>query len=196
MARWWHADGEDDAGGQTLETMPIGLIELDTDWTIRIVNAAAERMVGSVRTELLDRSYWDAFPANVDNEFGRAYRRAVATREPQTVEAFYPEPLNQWFETQAVPTPQGLWLYFSEVTARRHAVERLALLARVSDELAGTLDAPAAVGRLPRLLVPALGSWATVALLAEDGSLRDAGGWHVDPARTPLRPCRAQRRHR
>jgi hypothetical protein len=33
MARWWHADGEDDAGGQTLETMPIGLIELDTDWT-------------------------------------------------------------------------------------------------------------------------------------------------------------------
>ena len=85
MARWWHADGEDDAGGQTLETMPIGLIELDTDWTIRFVNAAAERMVGSVRTELLDRSYWDAFPANVDNEFGRAYRRAVATREPQTV---------------------------------------------------------------------------------------------------------------
>jgi serine phosphatase RsbU (regulator of sigma subunit) len=186
MARWWHADGEDDAGGQTLETMPIGLIELDTDWTIRFVNAAAERMVGYVRTELLDRSYWDAFPANVDNEFGRAYRRAVATREPQTVEGFYPQPLNQWFETQAVPTPQGLWLYFSEVTARRHAVERLALLARVSDELAGTLDAPAAVARLPRLLVPALGSWATVVLVAEDGSLRDAGGWHVDPAKTPL----------
>ena len=186
MARWWHVDGEDDAGGQTLETMPIGLIELDTDWTIRFVNAAAERMVGYVRTELLDRSYWDAFPANLDNEFGDAFRRAVATREPQTVEGFYPEPLNQWFETQAVPTPQGLWLYFSEVTARRHAVERLALLARVSDELAGTLDAPAAVARLPRLLVPALGSWATVVLVAEDGSLRDAGGWHVDPAKTPL----------
>ncbi|TFV65558.1 UNVERIFIED_ORG: PAS domain-containing protein [Bacillus sp. AZ43] len=186
MARWWASADEDEVGAQTLETMPIGLIELDTDWTIRFVNAAAERLVERSRDELLDRSYWDAFPANVDNEFGRAYRRAVSTRRPQTVEAFYPEPLNQWFEVQAVPTPQGLWLYFTEVTARRRAVERLSLQARVTDELAGTLDAPAAVGRIPRLVVPTLATWATVALVGEDGGLRPAGGWHVDPAKTPL----------
>jgi len=189
MARWWRTDGEggDDASdAQTLETMPIGLIELDTDWTVRFVNAAAESMVGYARAELLGRSYWDAFPAVVDDDFGRAYRRAVRTGEPQTVEAFYPEPLNQWFEVQAVPTPQGLWLYLSEVTARRDALERLALLARVSDELVGTLNAPAAVGRIPRLLVPALASWVTVTLLDEGGALTDAGGWHVDPAMTPL----------
>jgi len=188
MARWWRTDGADDdaAEAQTLESMPIGLIELDPEWTVRFVNAAAERMVGYTRAELLGRSYWDAFPANRDNEFGRAYHRAVATREAQTVEAFYPEPLNQWFELQAVPTPQGLWLYFSEVTARRQAVERLALLARVSDELVGTLNAPAAVGRLPRLLVPALASWVTVTLVGEDGGLADGGGAHVDPAMAPL----------
>jgi len=190
MARWWRMDGQsDDAEGgdaQTLETMPIGLIELDTEWTVRFMNAAAERMVGYSRTDLLGRSYWEAFPANVDNEFGRAFREAVATREPQSVEAFYPEPLNQWFEVQAVPTPQGLWLYVTEVTTRRRAGERLALLARVSDELVGTLNAPAAVGRIARLLVPALASWATVTLLGEDGGLRDAGAWHVDPAKTRL----------
>ena len=191
MARWWRTDGEvgDDDGGadaQTLETMPIGLIELDTEWTVRFVNAAAERMVGYTKAELLGRSYWDAFPANVDNEFGRSYRHAVATGEPQTVEAFYPEPLNQWFEVQAVPTPQGLWLYVAEVTARRQAVERLALLAQVSDELVGTLNAPAAVGRVPQLIVPALASWATVSLLAPDGGLSDVGAWHVDPAKRPL----------
>jgi len=188
MSRWWRPDDEsaDGADAQTLETMPIGLMELDRDWTVRFVNAAAERMTGYDRAELLGRSYWDAFPANLDNEFGRRYRHAVETGQPETVEAFYPEPLNRWFEVQAVPTPQGLWLYFSETTARRQAVERLALLARVSDDLVGTLNAPAAVGRIPRLLVPALASWATVALLAEDGGLVDAGAWHVDPAKVPL----------
>ncbi|WP_299954466.1 SpoIIE family protein phosphatase [uncultured Modestobacter sp.] len=187
MARWWRTGGEvEDDDAQTLETMPIGLIELDPEWTVRFVNAAAERMVGYSRDDLLGRSYWAAFPANVDNEFGRAFRRAVDTREPQSVEAFYPEPLNQWFEVQAVPTPQGLWLYVTEVTARRSASERLALLARVSHELVGTLNAPTAVGRIPRVLVPGLASWATVTLLGEDGGLRDASGWHTDPARTPL----------
>ncbi|MDT0277766.1 SpoIIE family protein phosphatase [Blastococcus goldschmidtiae] len=190
MSRWWSTVGEpgdaEDTDAQTLESMPIGLMELDTDWTVRFVNAAGEQMVGYERADLLGRSYWDAFPANVDNEFGRAYRHAVATRQPQTVEAFYPEPLNQWFEVQAVPTRMGLWLYFSEVTARRQAVERLALLARVSEDLVGTLNAPSAVGRIPRLIVPALASWAMVSLLAPDGSLRDAGAWHVDPAKVPL----------
>ncbi len=190
MARWWRTDGEEDgsqpADTQTLESMPIGLIELDTDWVVRYLNAAAEAMVGYTRAELVGRSYWEAFPPNVDNEFGRVYRTAVATGEPQTVDAYYPEPLNQWFEVRAVPTPHGLWLYFSEVTARRQAAERLAVLARVSDELVGTLNAPAAVSRIPRLLVPALASWATITLVKADGSLRDAGGWHVEPARTVL----------
>ena len=63
------------------------------------------------------------------------------------------------------------------VTARA-----LALLARISDDLVGTLNAPAAVGRIPQLIVPALASWATVALLDEDGSLREVSfqtekGW-------------------
>ena len=191
MSRWWRSDGEpgDDAetsDAQTLEDMPIGLIELDTSWTVRYVNAAAETMVGYSRGELLGRLYWDVFPANVDNDFGRAFREAVATGESRTVESFYPEPLNRWFEVHAVPTAHGLWLYFSEITARRQVRERLALLAQVSDELVGTLNARAAVGRIPRLLVPGVASWATVTLLGEDGSLQDAGGWHVDPTKTPL----------
>jgi PAS domain S-box-containing protein len=185
VSRWWvrESGGEDT---QTLESMPVGLMELDHEWTIRYLNAAAEATLGYTREELIGRSYWAAFPANVDGEFGRVFRLAVATGEVQTVESFYPEPLNNWFEVRAVPTTHGLWLYFTEVTARRQAQERLALIARVSSELAGSLDAPAAVGRVPRLVVPALASWATVALVGDNGTLVDAGSAHVDPARAPL----------
>lgn len=104
VARWWQADEDGDEGTQTLESMPVGLIELDTDWVVRYINTAGEATVGYTRAELVRRSYWEAFPANVDNEFGRAYREVVATGTPQAVEAFYPEPLNEWLEVRAVPT--------------------------------------------------------------------------------------------
>ena len=39
----------------------------------------------------------------------RAGRRHPAAAD--RCEAFYPEPLNPWFEVHAVPTEQGLWLY-------------------------------------------------------------------------------------
>jgi Stage II sporulation protein E (SpoIIE) len=124
-----------------------------------------------------------SFPANVENEFGRAYREVAATGEPQTVEAFYPEPLNRWYEVHAVPAATGLSLYFTEVTQRRQAQDRLAMLARVSAELAGALDADEAVRRIPGIVVPALGEGCLVTVVDDDGSARAVSSWHVDPAR-------------
>jgi PAS domain S-box-containing protein len=175
-----------------LESMPIGLIVLDDEWRVVYINAAGEAVVGYTRGELVGRSYWEAFPANVDNEFGRTYREVVATGRSQLVEAFYPEPLNRWFEVRAVPGKGELALYFSEVTERRRAQERLALLARIGAELAGTLDATSVAGRLPPMLVPTLASWCSIDLLDDDGVIRrigtapDTAAAHSDGVRTVL----------
>jgi serine phosphatase RsbU (regulator of sigma subunit) len=67
------------------------------------------------------------------------------------------------------------------VQAERSA-ERLAILARVSAEMAGTLDANAATARLPRLVVPQLADFCIVTLVDPDGRPRDVGSWHSDPA--------------
>jgi PAS domain S-box-containing protein len=166
-----------------LEAMPVGFIHLDHDWRITYVNHAGEAVVGAGWDELVGASYWESFPANVENEFGRAYREVAATGEPQTVEAFYPEPLNRWYEVHAVPAPTGLSLYFTEVTQRRQAQDRLAMLARVSAELAGALDADEAVRRIPGIVVPALGEGCLVTVVDDDGSARAVSSWHVDPAR-------------
>ncbi|MBM7806465.1 PAS domain S-box-containing protein [Geodermatophilus bullaregiensis] len=166
-----------------LESMPLGYMAVDGDWRVTYVNAAGEAVVGQSWDELVGSDYWTAFPANVDNEFGRAYREVVATGRPQTIEAFYPEPLNRWFEVHAVPVPDGLTLYFSEVTAQRLAQDRLALLARVGTELTGTLDLAEAVRRIPRLVVPELGEACLLTVLDDEGRPRDLGSWHSDPAR-------------
>ena len=166
-----------------LEAMPVGFIDLDHDWRITYVNHAGESVVGAGWDELVGASYWESFPANVENEFGRAYREVAATGEPQTVEAFYPEPLNRWYEVHAVPAATGLSLYFTEVTQRRQAQDRLAMLARVSAELAGALDADEAVRRIPGIVVPTLGEGCLVIVVDDDGRPRAVSSWHADPAR-------------
>src|SRR3954452_18558147 len=174
---------------RVLETMPAGFYSLDREWRFAHVNAEAERLLGRTREELLGRVIWEAFPAAVNSIFEDSYRRAVTTGEPVAFDAHYPAPLNGWYELRVWPTPDGLSVYFTEVTERRQAEEqaeratrRLTLLAQVSAELAGTLDVQAATARLPRIVVPALADYCILTVIDADGHPRDVGSWHVDPA--------------
>jgi PAS domain S-box-containing protein len=174
---------------RVLEAMPAGFYSLDRDWRFTHVNAQAERLLQHTREELLGQVIWDAFPATVNGIFEESYRRAVATGEPIAFDAHYPAPLNGWYELRAWPTPDGLSVYFIEVTERRQAeaqadraARRLTLLAQVSAELASTLDVGAATARLPRIVVPALADYCILTVIDADGHPRDVGSWHVDPA--------------
>ncbi len=178
---------------RVLEAMPAGFYSLDRDWRFTYVNAEAERLLWHSRDELLGELLWDAFPAAVNSVFEEQYRAAVRTGRAAAFDAYYPPPLDGWYELRAWPSPEGLSVYFVEVTERRtvqdraeRAAQRLALLAQVSSELAGTLDAQAATAHLPRLVVPALADWCIVTLVDDDGRIRDVGHWHADPALRPL----------
>jgi PAS domain S-box-containing protein len=60
--------------------------------------------------------------------FGVAYRRAVAENVPVVVEAYYPEPLDAWFDVRGYPSPEGLALFFTDTSERRRREEQLRLL--------------------------------------------------------------------
>jgi PAS domain S-box-containing protein len=176
--------------GRMLEAMPSGFLSMDTRWRFTVLNGAAERLTGQDRSELLGRTIWEAFPDTVGNEFEAAYRTAVETQTPQTIEAYYPAPLNTWFEILAWPTPDGLSLYFADINARKQAAQgaerasaRLALLAQVNAELLAAADVPATVSDLPRRLVPLLADGCLVTLLGPEGRPHDVGSWHADPTR-------------
>jgi serine phosphatase RsbU (regulator of sigma subunit)/PAS domain-containing protein len=178
---------------RVLEAMPAGFYSLDRQWRFTYVNAEAERLLGQSRDELLGELLWDAFPAAVNSVFEEHYRAAVRTGRPTSFDAYYPPPLDGWYELRAWPSPEGLSVYFVEVTERRNvqdraerSAQRLSLLARVSSELAGTLDAQVATGHLPRLVVPALADWCIVTLVDDEGRLHDVGHWHADAAQRPL----------
>jgi GAF domain-containing protein len=178
---------------RVLEAMPAGFYSLDRQWRFTHLNAEAERLFGRRREDLLGQVVWNAFPAAVGSAFEEHFRSAVDSALPVSFDAHYPEPLNGWYELRAWPSPEGLSVYFLEVTDRREAQQRaersavrLALLARASAEMAGTLDAEAAIARLPRLVVPALADWCIVTAIGDDGQSRDVGSWHHDPAAREL----------
>ncbi|HJX42563.1 MAG TPA: SpoIIE family protein phosphatase [Geodermatophilus sp.] len=172
---------------RVLESMPAGFYALARDWRFTQINAEAERMLGRSREELVGRVLWEAFPAAVGSEFDESYRSAVATGEPVTFDAYYPAPLDGWYEVRAWPTAEGLSVYFLEVTARvraqeelRLAAERVATVARISTELAGSLDAEVATGQVPRLVVPVLADACIVSVLDEHGHPQGVSAWHGD----------------
>ena len=180
---------------QLVESMAVGFIAMDSDWVITHLNAEAERITGFPRSQLLGRSLWEAFPAALGTEFEANYRRAADTGQPVVFEAYYPAPLNIWVEVRAVPTGDGLALYFLDITDRRRerelaerAVERERLLSRITEELSATLDADEAARRLTRLVVPGVADWCIVTLVRDEEAsgdrraLRKVTSWHHDPA--------------
>lgn len=181
---------------RVLETMPSAFFLLDDTWRFVYVNTAAARMLGRPREQLLGGVIWDLFPDAAGTMFEEGYRGAVADGQPRRFEEYYPPPLDRWYEVRAWPGPDGLSVYFNDVTDRhvaqdeardaRTAAEassrRLALLADVSEDLSSTLDTHDAVGRLARHLVPAFGSWCLVTMSEDHRQLRDLACWHVDPA--------------
>jgi len=175
-----------------LESMAVGFIATDHDWVMTMVNAQAEQITGRPREQLLGHTLWEAFPAMVGTGFEDSYRRAATTGQTTTLDARYPATLDVWVEVRAVPGADGVSLYFLDTTERRRAQQRNELLAQVTRELTGTLDAEEAVARLAQLVVPTLADWCLVTLVGDQQhtnfrrTLRDVGGWHTDPDRRAL----------
>ncbi|WP_233488574.1 SpoIIE family protein phosphatase [Blastococcus sp. TF02-9] len=179
---------------RVLEAMPAGFYSLDREWRFTHVNAAAEKLLLRTRDELLGRVLWDEFPAAVDSVFDEGYRRAVATGQQVSFPAYYPPPLDGWYEVRAWPSPEGLSVYFLDITARRREEERagqvatrLALLAEVTEQLAGSMQPERTVALLAQLVAPALADFCIVTLVDDPQfrlgrGVRDAGWWHADDA--------------
>ncbi len=193
---------EDASVSRVLEAMPAAFYHLDEQWRFTYLNAEAQRLIGGIGRPILGEVVWELFPGTVATDFERHYRRAVASGRPVTFEAYYPPPLDGWYEIRAWPVDDGLSVYFLESTDRREAArtleraaQRAELLRDVTDALTGTLDPEDAVGRLARVVVPALADWCVVTLADDVGpsspegwrrGLRDAGWWHADEELRPL----------
>ncbi|MEX1198188.1 MAG: PAS domain-containing protein [Pseudohongiellaceae bacterium] len=118
---------------QTLEGMSDAFLLLDHDWTFRFLNPRAERILGRSAGDLIGKNLWEEFPDTLGTEFQRQYERAMYHDETVRLrEYYYPAPLDRWFEVNAYPGPDGLAVYFRDITDRRITEEKLARSERLN----------------------------------------------------------------
>ncbi|MCW2681024.1 MAG: putative sensor protein [Frankiales bacterium] len=177
---------------RTLESMTDAFFSVDRDWRFTFVNPEAEQLLGRSQDDLLGRNVWEEFPAAVGTAFEEQYRGAVDTGRPASFEAYYPPPLDSWYDIRAWPSADGLSVYFHDVTDRRQAeaereqavVERerayaeaeaanarLSLLADASHLFAQSLEPRQVLQHLSDVLLPSMGSMLAVALTGESAAM-------------------------
>jgi serine phosphatase RsbU (regulator of sigma subunit) len=194
---------------QAVEGMERPLFVLDDAWRFSYMNPAGAALLGETVAGLVGRVIWEVYPETLDSPFELTYRRVAETGEPASFEAWY-GPLQIWFQVDAFRTDGGLVVTYDDVTARRRAEEERvaaiaareeaaaqAALAAASAETAGrhlmllgdinlamtsTLDTDEAVQRFAELVVPLLADWCIVTVFDADGTRRDVGRAHKDPA--------------
>lgn len=110
---------------KTLETISEAFITLDQDWRFNYINLEAERLLQRSRDSLLGSVVWEEYPQAGGPDFENAYRTAVETGRPVEFEAYYPG-INCWFRVRAIPSAEGLAVYFNDVSETRKARETIA----------------------------------------------------------------------
>lgn len=111
----------------TLESITDAFYTVDYDWKFTYLNAQAERFLKRNRDDLIGKHIWAEFAPALGTKLESEYRRAMAEQCPVVFEQFY-APLERWFQIHAYPSPEGLAVYFQDITAQRAAQDQLRLL--------------------------------------------------------------------
>lgn len=117
-----------------LESITEGFLAVDHDWRFTYMNRSGRELIRALRPggsgELIGQNIWDAMPELRGTDFEALHRRAMTERRPLSLESYF-APWNRWFEVRDYPSPDGLSVYFADITERKRAEqEREALLER------------------------------------------------------------------
>ncbi len=102
-----------------LESTTDSVILVDRDWAITYANPRAAALL-SARGMGLRTSLWDLFPEEADGIFAGHFRHAMQAQVRVRFEEYF-LPLGLWLEVHAFPTPDGLSIFFRDITGQRRA---------------------------------------------------------------------------
>ena len=104
-----------------LESLTDAFCAVDFDWRITYINGRALSMLAPLnktREGLLGKSLWDEFGELQGTNLALNLRQAMESRQMGSREFFY-QRLAVWVEARLYPSPDGLTLYFQDITQRR-----------------------------------------------------------------------------
>jgi PAS domain S-box-containing protein len=107
---------------EILERISDGFLALDAEGKVTYVNSRGAQMLGSSQEELREKNFWEEFPDAVGQRFYGEYNRALKEQKRIFMEDLY-LPWRKWFETRIYPSPDGLSIFFTDVSERKRSVD-------------------------------------------------------------------------
>ncbi|MBF0565265.1 MAG: PAS domain S-box protein [Nitrospirae bacterium] len=103
-----------------LESISDGFFTLNREWRYTYLNTNAGRMVKRNSKDLMGKIILDEFPEIVDSPYYQLYNHVMKTGELKHFEEYYPG-LERWYAGTVYPYPDGISIYFQDVTERKRA---------------------------------------------------------------------------
>ncbi|MEV4451315.1 SpoIIE family protein phosphatase [Streptomyces mirabilis] len=181
-----------DALSRALRHMSDGFLAVDDRWRITFLNLAAEHMLGSSEEELFGRVLWELPSVRQVPDLEKRCREAAAAQQPAGFDMDTPD-TGRRLHLRLVPGPDGLTLYFTDVTEiRRHedersaaeqaAAERAARIAELTASLAKATTSRDVVDAVARRVLPPFGATGLVVQAIEDDRVYNVGAVGYPPA--------------
>ena len=113
---------------EILESITEGFFTLDRNWCFGDVNAEAHRILGVELGALARRVIWDVYPGLEGTPFWDCYHQTMDERTKTSFTAYYANQA-RWYEVTVFPAPEGVSVYFRNVTDRKlQEIQRDALV--------------------------------------------------------------------
>src|SRR5919112_2236729 len=109
---------------EAFESVSDAFYAVDRQWRFIYVNRRAQELWGRSQEELLEKNIWEEFPQAVGSESYQKINQAMeegVTTEFETVSPV----LGTWIAGRVYPSPDGLSVYFQDVTERKRTEEAL-----------------------------------------------------------------------
>lgn len=105
-----------------LDNMGEGFVLLDRDFRIVHMNAEAVRLEERPLAEVLGKTHWEAHP-DAAPELAGLYRTAMTERCAVALDHHYvwPDGRDTWLGMRAFPVGDGLAVFYSDISERKHA---------------------------------------------------------------------------
>src|SRR5205823_10360768 len=89
------------------------------------INKKGAEIVGRSPQNLLGKNIWKEFPEAVGGSIYKLYHRAMREQQVMRDKQYYP-PLDKWFEGTVYPSPNGISVFFQDITEKKKAEGALA----------------------------------------------------------------------
>jgi PAS domain S-box-containing protein len=117
-------------------------IALDLDWNFTYVNKRAGEIFGQDPRYLIGKNFWTERPNAINSPFEEAFRKSMKEQKTLHLNEYH-KPRDSYYETHIYPSPNGLSIFFRDITEQKKAEEKIAQMQSLMSLLVE--NAPAAV---------------------------------------------------